>query len=105
MVRSALGMSSCWNRSRNEGIEIATRISTGIRVQATSISVLWVVLEGTGLALALNLTTTMTSSTSTNSVMRVMIQTSQVWNEVIVSITGEADSCRVHSHGAGWPNS
>ena len=50
-----------------------TRISTGIRVQATSIRVLWVVLEGTGLALALNFITTVISRASTNSVMMVMI--------------------------------
>ena len=55
-----------------------TRISTGISVQATSISVLWVVLEGTGLALALNFTTTMTSSASTNSVIMVMMHEQQV---------------------------
>ena len=98
-------MSSCRNNSRNDGTAMATRISTGISVQATSIRVLWVVLEGIGLALALNFTTTMTSSASTNSVMMVMIQTSRVWNQVMLSITGVADSCRVHSHGAGWPNS
>ena len=80
-------MSSCWNSSRNDGTAMATRISTGIRVQATSIRVLWVVLEGIGLALALNFTTTMISSTSTNSVMMVMIQTRRVWNQVMLSIT------------------
>ena len=46
-----------------------TRISTGISVQATSIRVLWVVRDGTGLALALNFTTIVISSPSTNSVI------------------------------------
>ena len=66
-----------------------TRIRTGISVQATSIRVLWVVREGTGLALALNFTTTVISSASTNSVMMVMIQSSMLWNQVICSITGD----------------
>ncbi len=42
-------------------------------VHATSIRVLCVVFDGTGLALALNFTITMTSSASTNNVMAVMI--------------------------------
>src|ERR1700716_2183152 len=105
MVRSALGMSSSSNNSRNDGTAMPTRISTGIRVQATSIRVLWVVLEGTGLALALNFTTTMTSSARTNSVMMVMSTNRKLWNQVMLSITGEADSCSVYSHGAGCPNS
>ena len=41
---------------------MTTRISTGTTVQTTSIRVLWVVFEGTGLALALNLTMTAISS-------------------------------------------
>src|ERR1700692_560661 len=105
MVRSALGISSSRNRRRNDGTTSATRISTGIRVHATSIRVLWVVLEGTGLALALNFTTTMTSSTRTNSVMAVMSTSRKSWNQVMLSITGVADSCSLNSHGAGCPNS
>src|SRR6202023_1977176 len=103
MVRSALGTSSAWNTSRNDGTAMPTRISTGIRVQATSINVLWVVFEGTGLDLALNLTTTMTSSARTNSVMTVISTNRKLWNKRMVSITGEPDSCSVHSHGAGCP--
>ncbi len=34
-----------------EGTAIATRISTGINVQTTSMVVLWLVFDGTGLAL------------------------------------------------------
>src|SRR5215208_802468 len=83
------------------GTTIATRISTGISVQATSISVLWVVLEGTGLALALNFTTTMTKSASTNRVITVMITSSKLWKLVMFSITGVAASCSVYSHGLG----
>src|ERR1700681_2580187 len=105
MVRSALGTSSSWNNSRNDGTAMATRISTGIRVQATSIRVLWVVLEGTGLDLALNFTTTMTSSARTNSAMTVMSTDRKLWNQMMLSITGEADSCRLYSHGAGCPSS
>src|SRR4051794_23233097 len=100
MVRSALGTSSCWNNSRNDGTAMPTRISTGIRVHATSIRVLWVVLEGIGLALALNLTTTAISNARTNSVMMVMSQNRKLWNQTMLSITGEADSCSVYSHGA-----
>src|SRR5712672_1364369 len=103
MVRSAFGMSSSWNSSRNDGTAIPTRISTGMMVQATSISVLCVVLEGTGLALALNFTATIASSASTNSVMMVMSQNRKLWNQMMFSITGVAASCSVYSQGAGWP--
>src|ERR1700690_3465128 len=101
MVRSAFGMSSSRNNSRNDGTAMATRISTGIRVQATSISVLWVVLDGTGLALALNFTAMIASSASTNSVISVIVTSSQLWNEVMSSITCVADPCRLNSQGAG----
>src|SRR3954447_17390271 len=101
MVRSALGISSSRNSRRNDGTAIPTRINTGISVQATSIRVLWVVLDGTGLALALNFTTTMTSSTRTNRVIIVMIHTSRVWKLMMFSITGVAASCSVISHGLG----
>src|SRR5260221_7098371 len=102
MVRSAFGISSSWNNSRNDGTAMPTRISTGISVQATSIRVLCVVLEGTGLDLALNFTTTMISSTRTNSVMTVMSTDRKLWNQTMLSITGEADSCNFDSHGAGF---
>src|SRR5215212_11070559 len=98
-------MSSCSNSSRNDGTAMPTRISTGISVHATSTSVLWVVREGTGFALALNFTTTMTSSDSTNSVMTVMIQSSMLWNQEMLSITGVAASCSVYSQAAGCPSS
>src|SRR6478752_5716676 len=105
MVRSTLGMSSSWNSRRNDGTEMPTRISTGISVQATSISVLWVVRDGTGLAFALNLTTTITSSASTKSVISVIRTNRKLWNQTMLSITGEADGCSVHSHGEGCPTS
>ena len=70
-------------------------------VQATSISVLCVVLEGIGLALALNFTITMTRSARTNRVMMVISQNRKLWNQVMLSITGLADSCSVISHGLG----
>ena len=89
------------NSRRNDGTAMATRISTGISVQATSISVLWVVLEGTGLALALNFTTTMTNSASTNRVISVMSTSSKLWKLMMLSITGEAAGCSVISHGWG----
>ena len=78
-----------------------TRISTGISVQATSISVLCVVLEGTGLALALNFITTTTRSASTNSVISVISTNRKLWNQTMFSITGEAAGCSVISHGCG----
>src|SRR4030088_831570 len=105
MVRSALGMSSSRNNSRNDGTAMATRISTGISVQATSIRVLWVVREGIGLARELNFTTIMISNARTNSVMMVMMITSQLWNQTMFSIAGVAASCSLYSHGAGCPNS
>ena len=71
--------------------------------RATSISVLWVVREGTGLARALNFTTTMTSSASTNSVIAVMIQSRKSWNQMMLSITGVAPFCSPSCHGSGWP--
>ena len=43
-------MFSWWNRSRNDGTAIATRMMTGTTVHATSSSVLCVVLDGVGLA-------------------------------------------------------
>jgi hypothetical protein len=80
---------------------IPTRINTGRIVQATSISVLCVVLDGTGLALALNLTMMATSSPRTNSVMTVMIQNRMLWNQAMSSITGVAASCRPYLQGSG----
>ena len=65
-------MSSSWNSSRNDGTAMLTRIRTGIIVHATSIAVLCVVFEGTGLAVALNFTTQIISSARTNSVITVM---------------------------------
>ena len=62
------------------------------------------VLEGTGLALALNFTTTVISSARTNSVITVMRQSRKSWNQMMLSITGVADSCRLNSHGDGCPN-
>src|SRR5580704_9190259 len=105
MVRSALGMSSSRNNNWNDFTEMPTRISTGISVQATSTRVLWVVREGTGLDLALNLTITVMSSPKTNRVITVMMMSSALWNEVMLSITGEADGCSLYSHGDGCPNS
>src|SRR6266404_9970572 len=99
MVRSAFGISSSWNSRRNDGTAMPTKISTGISVQATSIRVLCVVLEGTGLDLALNFTTTMISSARTNSVMTVISTSRKLWNQVMFSITGDADSCSLYSHG------
>ncbi len=57
------------NSSRNDGTAMTTRMNTGITVQATSRSVLWVVREGTGLAPALKRTMMMNSSTRTKMVM------------------------------------
>ena len=62
----------CRNKSLNDGTAIAVRITTGISVQATSSSVLCVVLVGTGLAFALKRKITISSSTRTNNVIAVM---------------------------------
>jgi hypothetical protein len=47
--------------------------------------------------------TTVTKSASTNNVMMVMIQSSQLWNQMMFSITGDAACCNLISHGAGCP--
>src|SRR3982074_3210349 len=96
-------MSSSSNSSLNDGIAMQKRITTGISVQATSIRVLWVVLEGTGLDLALNFTTTMTSSASTNRVMMVMSQNRKLWNKTMTQNTGAAIFFTVYSPGACRP--
>ena len=57
------------NSSRNDGTAIATRMSTGTTVQTTSMTVLCVVREGTGLRRALKRTITITSSANTKSVI------------------------------------
>ena len=92
MVRSAFGRSSSRNSRRNDGTAMPTRISTGTSVQATSISVLWVVRDGTGLAFELNFTTTTTSSASTNSVMTMISTDKKSWNQTMLSITGDPEA-------------
>ena len=56
-----------------EGTAMTTRIITGTTVHTTSMSVLCVVLEGTGLARRLKRTITTISSASTNSVTPMMM--------------------------------
>ena len=51
---------------------MTTRITTGISVQATSSSVLWVVREGVGLARALNRTMMISSRARTNNDIAMM---------------------------------
>ncbi len=87
-ITSGFGMMSCSRRSRKDGIAIATRISTGRIVQATSSRVLCVVRDGTGFACSLNFTATAIRSASTNSEIAVMIQTSQVWKRCTSWATG-----------------
>ena len=59
-----------------EGTAMPSRISAGTTVQITSISVLWLVFEGTGLERLLYLRMTQTNRASTNRLMMTMIQTS-----------------------------
>src|ERR1044071_6784135 len=101
MVRSDCGMLSCTNRMRNDGIAITTRMTTGITVQATSSSVLCVVLDGVGLALALNFTMMMSSSASTKTVIAMMIQSTKLWNQVMSSMVGAADCWKPICQGEG----
>src|ERR1700738_2565099 len=101
MVTSAGGVLSWKNRMRKDGTAIATRMTTGITVQATSISVLCVVFDGVGLALALNLTITINKSASTNKVMIVMIHSKTSWNPMISSMVGAADFWKPICHGTG----
>ena len=96
-------MLSWKNRRRNDGIAITTRMTTGITVHRTSISVLWVVRLGVGLARALNFTITTTRSASTKTVIRVMSTSRKLWKDTRLSITGEADRCRPICQGEGWP--
>ena len=78
MVMSGLGSSSCFVSSRNEGIAITTRISTGTIVHATSSSALWVVFDGTGVAFSLKRNTQMPSSTITKRLITVMMGNSRL---------------------------
>lgn len=56
LTEEAIDRSESWvRRVRNEGIATATRIRTGMMVQATSIAVLCVVRDGVGFAFSLNL--------------------------------------------------
>ncbi|MNL81570.1 hypothetical protein D3C87_2087280 [compost metagenome] len=72
-VRSGLaGGVSCAVRSWKDGMARNSRMMTGPTVQTTSIAVLWLVLEGTGLTLSRNLTTTTISSRRTNRVIGMM---------------------------------
>src|SRR5689334_25025318 len=102
MVRSDGGVLSCTNRMRNEGIAITTRINTGTTVQTTSISVLWVVRDGVGLARALNLTITMIRRASTRVVIAAMIQSTKSWNQMMSSTVGVTDFWHDICHGLGW---
>ena len=70
---------------------ITTRMMTGMMVQATSRTALWLTLVGTAFTLARNFHATYISSPSTNTQMAVMIQNSSRWKVSIMSITGEAD--------------
>src|ERR1044072_1548812 len=101
MVRSDGGVLSCTNRILKDGIAIAARMSTGMIVQATSISVLWVVRDGVGLAFALNFTMQMSSSTSTKAVIAATIQSTKLWNQMMSSIVGAADCWKPSCQGLG----
>ena len=63
---------------------------TGTTVQITSMVVLWVVREGTGLLRALNFTATITSSASTKTVIATISHSRKSWNQMMSSITGVA---------------
>ena len=102
-MTSGFGMMSCSRRSRKDGIAIATRISTGRIVQATSSRVLCVVRAGTGFARSLNFTATAIRSASTNSEIAVMIQTSQVWKRCTSWATEVTGVCMAICHGSGCP--
>ncbi|MCY1244776.1 hypothetical protein D9M72_578730 [compost metagenome] len=72
-VRSGLaGGVSCAVRSWKDGMARKRSTMTGPTVQTTSMAVLWLVLEGTGLALSRNLTTTMISRRRTKRVIGMM---------------------------------
>src|SRR6185437_4693334 len=98
---SAFGRSSSWNSSRNDGIAMPTRIRTGIIVHATSIIVLWVVFDGTGLARALNRNIAITISAVTNSVITVMTTRSPLCIFSMLSITGDAEPAKSIPQGCG----
>ena len=80
-------------------------MSTGTTVQITSMVVLWVVRDGTGLLRALNFTATITSSASTNSVIAAISHSRKSWNQMMSSITGVAPFCMPSCQGSGWPAS
>ena len=65
-------------------------------VQAISSGVLWVVRDGVGLARALNRTITMPSRIITKTAIAVVIQNKNVLNQVMSSMIGVAESCKIH---------
>ena len=79
-VTSAGGGLYCLLIRRIEGIAIATRISTGTTVQMTSITVLWLVREGIGLAPRRNLTIVSPSRISTKTLIAAhMMSSGPLW--------------------------
>ena len=79
-----------------------TRIRIGATVQTTSISVLWLVFDGTGLRRALKRTITMTSSARTKSMIASTTISSPSLKLWIIPMIGEPAGCRLISHGCGW---
>jgi hypothetical protein len=77
---------------------------TGTTVHSTSIAVLWVVREGTGLLRELNLTITVISSAKTKSAIAEITHKRKSWNQMMSSITGVAPFCMPSCHGSGWPD-
>ena len=103
-VTSAFGTLSWKNSKRNDGTAIVTRMRTGTTVHNTSMVVLWVVREGTGLLRELNFTITVISSANTKSVIAEITHNRKSWNQMMSFITGVAPFCMPSCHGSGWPD-
>ena len=87
------------NSSFIDGTAMTTRIMIGTTVQMTSSGALCVVLDGTGFAFALNLMAMYSISARTNMTMAISITSSQLWNQMISSITGVAAFWKFICHG------
>ena len=92
----------CAVSSWKDGTAKNRRISTGPTVQMTSISVLWLVRDGFGLALCLNRKITNTSKPRTSMTIGTRNQSVYSSNQRISLMMPVAAGCRSVCHGVGW---
>jgi hypothetical protein len=105
MVSASAGGLRYWRASRvMEGIAIATRISTGMPVHSTSISVLWLVFDGTVLRRRLKRVITHSSRPSTSrQIATISGSRIPLWNHSAKLPSGEYCGWKVIAPGVGAP--